>query len=200
MIYSEDISKSIWKARFKGKKIRLALCIYNNDHNICSISISSISAYVKKIHPDIEIKLFHIIRLVEDEKYGPVGFTNYLKAWNPDVFAISILSTHWEGVQPYLSEIKKQLPDTAILAGGYQPILESDETMHFSPIDFICDGDGEYPTADLISYLKGEQNEPVKGLWEKLSDGKIQKTEKVLVRDISAFLIDLNPVLPILKM
>mgnify|MGYP002620323087 CR=1 FL=1 len=178
-------SNSKWYSRFKGKKIRLAFCIYNNDYNICSIAISSISAYVKKIHPDVEVKLFHVIALVEDEKYGPVGFVNYVKNWQPDIFAISILSTHWEGVQPYLTELKKELPATVILAGGYQPILQSEQTINFNPIDFICDGDGEYPTVDLISYLKGELSGPVNGLWEKLKDGTIKKTEKVLVKDIS---------------
>ena len=182
---SSDISTSAWLGKFKGKKIRLAFCIYNNDYNVCSIAISSISAYVKKMHPDVEVKLFHILALIEDEKYGPKGFAGAVKKWGPDLFAISILSTHWDGVQPFLAELKKQSPQTAILAGGYQPILQSEQTINFEPIDFICDGDGEYPTAELISYMKGESNEPVKGLWEKLPDGKIQKTEKVLVNDIS---------------
>jgi anaerobic magnesium-protoporphyrin IX monomethyl ester cyclase len=181
----DNSSSSIWKSKFKGKKIRLAFCIYNNDYNVCSIAISSISAYVKKVHPDVEVRLFHIIAWSQDEKYNPEGFVNFVKSWSPDVFAISILSTHWEGVKPYLTELKKELPATAILAGGYQPILQSEQTINFDPIDFICDGDGEYPCAHLISYLKGEISGPVKGLWEKLNDGSIQKSEKILVRDLS---------------
>lgn len=180
-----ELSNSKWYGKFRSKPLRIALCIYKNDTNIVSIPISSISAYIKKYNKNIEIKLFHILQIETDDKYSPKGFSEYLKNWKPDLFATSILSTHWEGVQPYLTEIKNQLPETPILIGGYQTILKSDETINFPAIDFLCDGDGEIPTSELINYLRGETFSPVNGLWEKLIDGSIYKTPKFNLEDIS---------------
>lgn len=181
-----DLNKSKWHGKLKGKTIRIALCIYNNDFNLVSIPISSISAYLKKYNTNIEIKLFHIVQIVQEEKYLPAGFATYLKNWNPDVFAVSILSTHWDGIQPYLTEVKKVNPNLLVLVGGYQAILKSDETINFPAIDFLCDGDGEIPTSNLINYLRGEINTPVSGLWEKLKDGTIYKTPKFNLEDLTS--------------
>ncbi|MBC7863953.1 MAG: hypothetical protein IAF38_13335, partial [Bacteroidia bacterium] len=99
-----DQNKSKWNGKFRNKALRVALCIYNNDHNIVSIPISSISAYIKRENPEIELKLFHIVRINDDAKFLPPGFAAYLKSWQPDLFALSVLSTHWDGVKPYLTE------------------------------------------------------------------------------------------------
>ncbi len=180
-----DLNFSKWYGKFKNKPIRIALCIYNNDYNLVSIPISSISAYLKKHNYDIEIKLFHITKITDEEKYLPPGFASYLEKWKPDVFATSILSTHWDGIKSYLTEIKQVIPELLILVGGYQAILKSDETINFPPIDFLCDGDGEIPTSNLIKYLRAEIDSPVEGLWEKLKDGSIHKTPKFNLEDLT---------------
>jgi len=180
---SPAVSK--WKGTFKNKPIRVAFCIFNDYPQLVSIPISSISAYIKKHNTNIDVKLFHIIDFVDEEKYKPAGFANYLGEWQPDVFAISILSTHWEGMKPFLAEIKKRLPNMLILVGGYQAILKSDETIAFDPIDFLCDGDGEIPTHNLLNYLRGDLDEHVQGLWEKMPDGSIVKTPKFNLEDLT---------------
>lgn len=177
---------SKWKGKYKNKPLKIAFCIFNDYPQLVSIPISSISAYIKEHNTNIDVKLFHIIEFINEEKYNPEGFSNYLKNWGPDIFAISILSTHWDGIKPYLSEIKKQIPNLLILVGGYQAILKSEETINFPPIDFLCDGDGEIPTDSLIKYLRGERKESPVGLWEKLPNGTILKTPKYNLEDLTS--------------
>ena len=183
---SFNTDQSKWHGKFKSRTIRIALCLYNLNDNRVSIALSSISAYLKKNNSNIEIQLFRMVQTTTDENYLPAGFAAYVKKWNPDLFAISVLSPHWDAVKPYLSEIKNTMPEILILIGGYQAILKSEETINFPAIDFLCDGDGEIPTSNLINYLQGKSNIPVSGLWEKLNDGSILKTPKFYLEDLTS--------------
>ncbi len=148
--------------------------------------LASISAYIKKHLPDTEVKLFHV--LINDTVGGvsrASEFPDYIREWKPDLIAFSLMNPHWHDIKPILIALKERMPDTPILIGGYQAITSSDETIAFGPIDFVCTGDGELPTADLILYLSGKHEGPVNGLWEKLADGRIQKTQSVQIEDLS---------------
>lgn len=180
-----DLSQSKWHGKFTNKTLRIAMCLVNDDGNLVSFALSSIAAFIKKHNSDIEVKLFYIIRVSNEEKYLPAGFASYVKNWNPDVFAISVFSNFWEETKPYLAEIKRIMPEILILAGGYQAITRSDETISFPAIDFVCDGDGEIPASNLINYLQGKTDLPVNGMWEKLKDGTIYKTPKFHLHDLS---------------
>lgn len=181
------------RSRWQGHKtsaapFKLALCYYapESELGFLSMPLASISAYVKKMLPDTQIRLFRV--LAKDIAGGlseASAFANQISGWQPDLIAVSLMTPHWPRMKNHLVAVKQKMPNTPVLIGGYQAIVDSHETIAFDPVDFICTGDGEMPTADLIRYLSGEHIALVKGLWEKMADGSMQKTPSIQIDDLS---------------
>lgn len=180
-----DNSLSKWYNTHNKSTFRLALCFLSNDGNLQSMPLSSISAYIKNIRSDIAIKMFIMFATEKNPKYFPDGFSSFLSKWEPDLIAISIMTPQWRFIQPYLLSIKQHLPKIPILVGGYHPMFDSENTWKHPSIDFLCNGDGEIPTLNLIQFLKGEIKGPVQGMQEKLNDGSIFCTPPVQIIDYS---------------
>jgi len=177
--------QSSWYGTCKAEKFRLALCFYSMDGNNMSFALSYISSYAKKQFPNIDVHIFAVFAYSEEYAYTPCGVAGTISQWNPDMIAVSLMSVHWDGMDMYLHEIKRKMPDVPLLIGGYQAILNPEETIKHPDVDFICSGDGELPVADLIRLLYGEKEGPVAGLWEKMSDGSVFCTESVQINDLN---------------
>ncbi len=178
--------KSKWYNSHHATEFRLALCFLSVDANLQSIPLSSISAYVKQELPEVQTRIFIMFADQKDKKYAPDGFSLFLAKWQPDLIAVSILSPQWRFIKKYLTTIKKYLPKVPILAGGYHPIFSQDETLSHPSIDFLCNGDGEIPTVNLIKFLRGETKGPVQGICEKLITNEIFCSEPTQITDFNS--------------
>lgn len=76
----------------------------------------------------------------------------------PHVVGFPCMTGLHRQVLEFASEVKRQVPDTRILLGGVHPTLFPDVLRH-EAVDFICRGEGEYPTRELLDAL--EQGERV---------------------------------------
>ena len=105
---------------------------------------------------------------------------------NPDLLAFSLMSPHWHPTEPFLQAVKQSLPQLPIVVGGYQAILSQEQTINNPNVDFICVGDGEHAISNLIKRIRGNIKAPVEGMWEKMRDGSVFKTEPHQISDLSS--------------
>ncbi len=179
-------NQSRWHGVLQGRKIRLALSFYSPDGNEISIPLASISAYLKAEFPDMEVILTPILVARDPDKYSPENFVKAIRAAEVDVLAFSIMSPHWYPMESYLELLKSELPDKPIIVGGYQAMLSQQQTIDHPAVDFACVGDGEYSMANLLRFLLGTDQGPVDGMWEKLADGSVYKTEPHQIGDLQS--------------
>ncbi len=177
------------KSRYFGtvtrKKLRLAFSFYSPDGNEIAMPIASMSAYLKREFPEVEVLLEPVLILRDAERYSPMNFARGIQSLDADLIAFSVMSPHWYPMEPYFAELKRLMPSLPILIGGYQAMLSQEETISNPNIDYICVGDGEYAIGNMVRHLRGELG-PADGMWEKLIDGEIFRTEPHQNGDLAA--------------
>lgn len=183
-VYPQD--KSRWFGKCKAEKLKVVFAFYSPDGNEISMPVASMSAYLKRDFPWIEVDVYPILILRDAEKYAPENYARAIEELSPDLVAFSVMSPHWFPMEPYFAELKKRMPQLPILVGGYQAMLSQEQTISNPNIDFICVGDGEYAMGNIVQFLRGSKDGPVDGMWEKLVDGSIYETEAHQIGDLAA--------------
>ena len=179
-------AKSKWFGTKKGEKLKIVFSFYSPDGNEISMPVASISAYLKRDFPGIEVTLLPILILRDAEVYSPANYAKSIEKSGADLIAFSVMSPHWYPMEPYFEEIKKLCPDLPICIGGYQAMLSQQQTIENPNVDYICVGDGEYATGNLVQHLRGSKDGPADGMWEKLIDGDVYESEAHQIGDIGA--------------
>jgi anaerobic magnesium-protoporphyrin IX monomethyl ester cyclase len=179
-------AKSKWFGTKKGEKLKIVFSFYSPDGNEISMPVASISAYLKRDFPGIEVTLLPILILRDAEVYSPASYAKSIQESGADLIAFSVMSPHWYPMEPYFEEIKKLCPDLPICIGGYQAMLSQQQTIENPNVDYICVGDGEYATGNLVQHLRGSKDGPADGMWEKLIDGDVYESEPHQIGDIGA--------------
>ncbi|MCB1670858.1 MAG: radical SAM protein [Gammaproteobacteria bacterium] len=182
--YPQD--KSRWFGKCESGKLRVVFGFYSPDGNEVSMPVASISAYLKRDFPWVDVALYPILILRDEQAYTPENYARAVRELNPDVIALSVMSPHWFPMEPYLAELKKQMPELMIVIGGYQAMLSQQQTIDNPHVDVICVGDGEYAMGNLVQFLRGSKPGPVDGMWEKLSDGSVYQTEPHQIGNLAA--------------
>lgn len=179
-------AKSKWFGSKKGEKLKIVFSFYSPDGNEIAMPIASISAYLKRDFPSVEVTLLPILIIRDAELYSPASYAKSIEESGADLIAFSVMSPHWYPMEPYFEEIKKLCPDLPICIGGYQAMLSQQQTIDNPNVDYICVGDGEYATGNLVQHLRGSKDGPADGMWEKLIDGDVYESEPHQIGDIAA--------------
>lgn len=168
------------RADIDAGRFGLVFAFYQRDPAY-ALGLASLSAYARREIGDIRVHLVPIQR--ED----PVDLVvRQVIALEPDLVAISAMSPTWLPSLPYLDGIRDALPSVPIVVGGYQAIVDPEQTIAHPAVDWICVGDGEQPLVELIRRLRGDAEDtgPIPGLWDKQGDGTIRRTPPCLVHDL----------------
>ena len=179
-------AKSRWFGKAAGKKLRLVFSFYSPDGNEVAMPLASMSAYLKRDFPWVEVILKPILILRDAEAYNPENYARSIVALQPDLIAFSVMSPHWYPMEPYFQVLKSLMPELPICIGGYQAMLSQEQTIENPNVDFICVGDGEYAIGNLVQFLRGSKDGPVDGMWESLADGEVFKTEPHQIGDLAS--------------
>ena len=83
--------------------------------------VASISAYLKRDFPGIEVTLLPILILRDAEVYSPANYAKSIEKSGADLIAFSVTSPHWYPMEPYFEEIKKLCPDLPIVLVAIKP-------------------------------------------------------------------------------
>ncbi len=179
-------AKSRWYGKTAGRRLRLVFSFYSPDGNEVAMPLASMSAYLKRDFPWVDVILKPILIIRDAEAYNPENYARSIAELQPDLIAFSVMSPHWYPMEPYFAVLKSMLPELPICIGGYQAMLSQEQTIENPNIDFICVGDGEYAIGNLVQFLRGSKDGPVDGMWEKLSDGEVIRTEPHQIGDLAS--------------
>ena len=106
-VYLQD--KSRWFGKARGDKLRIVFSFYSPDGNEISMPFASMSAYLKRDFPWVEVLLKPILMLRDAEEYSPDRFTESIRDAEADLIAFSIMSPHWYPMEPYLEMLKANI-------------------------------------------------------------------------------------------
>jgi anaerobic magnesium-protoporphyrin IX monomethyl ester cyclase len=101
-----------------------------------------------------------------------------IKAFNPNLIALSTTEDMWNLGLKMLEHIKKYISQNniSVIAGGVFPTFAPEIVIKESIIDMVCLGEGENALLDLCGRIeRGQPFEDVTNLWVKKSDGSITK-------------------------
>lgn len=95
-------------------------------------------------------------------------FSRFLKEYNPDCLAFSVLSDE-HVIAARISEIAKKIsPDIPIIWGGKYPTLNPEKTMKIYAVDFVCIGEGLDAFSTFLQALENNNNiHNIPNIWAK---------------------------------
>lgn len=137
-----------------------------------SLGLASISAYLKRSDPDVRV---HLVPIYRDDAVEKI--VDLVRKVAPKLLAVAAMSPTWLPSDPYLRGIRAALPRLPVVVGGYQAIVDPEDTIAHPCVDYVCLGDGEEPLEALVRRLRGRRapDLPIPGLWEKRSRGRIAR-------------------------
>lgn len=156
--------------------------VHAEDIKAVPIGLYSVAAVLKENHHDVEILNWH------DMGKNPDLIEEALRQKKPHVVGFSVLhANRWGAVE--IARIAKRLDRKAkIVFGGVgATFLWEHFLSHFSEIDFVVLGEGEYTFLNLIGYLerpgpKGPEH--VKGLAFRKNGNIVRTEDEDLIEDL----------------
>ncbi len=166
-----NANKTAWKSKLNiHKNIKKLDCAYPT-------GLLSISTYIKKHHPDINIKILDCNAVMNQvaqrknerfENFEKYRFADFLKealslidGFIPDIIGISTLfCSNYQDLKPLTSFLKKRYQESLTVCGGhlasscYDRIYEDD-----FKIDAIAFGEGEIPFLELVKAILSSRKE-----------------------------------------
>ncbi|MGD9038418.1 MAG: radical SAM protein [Desulfobacteraceae bacterium] len=145
------------------------------DITVPPIGIYYVGAVLKDNKYEVEILNWHAINKT------PEKIEELLADRRPDVIGFSVLhANRWGGIE--IAQIAKQLdPEVKIVFGGIGASLLWEHLLrHFSEIDFVVIGEGEYTFLNLIKWIEGAEEkfpQDIKGIAFR-KNGEVVKTEE----------------------
>lgn len=108
----------------------------------------------------------------------------YIKEYNPDIIAFSVMTGPHKWALEIAHEIKKVFPSLSIIIGGVHPTYFP-EIIEEQDVDIICRGEGESALVELCNCLDRKENfTNIRNLWIK-EDGLIIKNELQELLDLT---------------
>ena len=98
LAYPEE--KSRFFGSLKKDKLRLVLSFYSPDGNEIAMPIASMSAYLKRDFPWVDVILEPVLILRDAEQYSPENYAKTIQTLEPDLVAFSVISPHWYTMEP----------------------------------------------------------------------------------------------------
>lgn len=131
--------------------------------------MARVSAVLKQHGHSTALFVFHLLRDCEALR---AEFEETLRRERPLLVAASVISGHWDIVRQKLP-ICGQLTDAPVLLGGWHPTLAADDVLADANVDYVCVGEGEGPTLDLVTALKaGTDPRSIQNIWGR-DDGAV---------------------------
>jgi len=108
-----------------------------------------------QVQEEHDVKLFTLFTSNAEETIQE------LTSFNPEVLAVSTMTSQINLGLSMVQEIKKKNPQIISVFGGYHP--SADEQLLQNPnVDYLIQGEGELAFSDLIKKLERKQNSPYK--------------------------------------
>jgi len=114
-------------------------------------------------------------------------FSELLDYYQPDLVGFSVMTVGYNLTKELAYVVKNK--GLKVLFGGIHPTIMPEQTINESFVDFICVGEGEISSVNLLNkYFAGEDYTHIKGVWAKDKNGKIYQN------DIEGLIADLDSI------
>lgn len=136
---------------------------------------------------DHETRLFCPL-VQKGEDFYPVSleqFMDQITAYNPDILAISIMTSQYNYARQVANLVKEKMPDVVVVAGGRHPTFAVEDLAY--PYDIYVLGEGEATFVDLLASLEnGDDLGQVMGIAFRDGNGEIHVTKsRPLISDLA---------------
>ncbi len=135
------------------------------------LGLMYLQGMIKKYRPSDNIKLIDL-----SSSHKSFDLSAYIKTFNPSVVGLTAYTLCFYDCLSICKQIKKVNPEIKIVLGGPHVNLFPEETLLHDEIDFLIDGDGEFPFLQLIESIEGDRDlSLVESLWFRDKQGNITK-------------------------
>lgn len=106
----------------------------------------------------------------------------------PDIVGVSSMTFLWNKAKKLISELKEEVPETFIVAGGPHPTIYKKRCLEESPLlDGVIVGEGEFAMLELVEKLeKGNPLKNVNGLIYRDGGKIVENPPRPLIPDLDA--------------
>jgi radical SAM superfamily enzyme YgiQ (UPF0313 family) len=110
-------------------------------------------------------------------------FVKKVEDYDPDLIAVSLMENTYDLGISLLKKIPLEIP---VLVGGVFATYGADKILKNQCVDYVCRGEGEYPTLDLCKALANRQRtDNIPNIWSKDKFGQIVKNNIRAAVDIN---------------
>ena len=132
-------------------------------------------ASMVKDEVDVKITDANFYKLTKEE------FSDIINDYKPDYVGISVLTSEYGKTLDITAQlIKKINKNIIVIAGGVHAIIEYENIIENSDIDYVVRGEGEIVLRDLIKFLKGRAPLPEEGLVYKEGNRTIIQNHAII--------------------
>jgi len=118
-------------------------------------------------------------------KYSYAQLESYLREKSYDIIGITALTFTLVDVRKTAKLIKKILPDSKIIIGGWHTHIFPEETLGWEEVDFVLMGEAEFSFPELLKNLNDESSyRKIPGLAYKSSQGRVIKNSFSAIEDL----------------
>jgi anaerobic magnesium-protoporphyrin IX monomethyl ester cyclase len=115
------------------------------------VSIMSIAGVLKEAGIPVEIVDFHVLWNEREQQ----ALEHILNSDDFLMVGISTMTVEVRCALRLLHLIKGKMPHVYTILGGIHPCLYPEDTCKHPLVDFVCLGEGEYTTLELVNHLEG---------------------------------------------
>ena len=129
-----------------------------------NIGVMSIAAVVRQAGHDVDL-------ILVDEH---PDYLTRIRQIAPDLIGFSFMTGNRRWAFDAAQAVKACLNVPIIFGGVHATLFPED--IDFGYVDYVCVGEGEYPTVELMEELAaGRRGEDIENLWVKMPDGSVKK-------------------------
>jgi anaerobic magnesium-protoporphyrin IX monomethyl ester cyclase len=144
------------------------------------LNLLYISAVLKQAGYDTRVfELTKYLRrnsLTDTRKNILKDFSDLLDYYQPDITGFSVMTVGYTLTKELAQVVKSR--GINVIFGGIHPTIMPEETIAESFVDFICVGEGEISSVNLLNrYFAGEDYTYTKGTWVKDQKGKTYRND-----------------------
>lgn len=126
--------------------------------------IAYISAVLKQYGHSTDLL---VLDLRKDDAQLKREIRDGIEAQKPYLIAVSSMTCHWSQLSNLL-DYTEQITRTPILVGGWHPSISPEEVIGHDAVHYICLGEGEFPTLELVERLKKmEETDNILNIWSQ---------------------------------
>ncbi|MFX0197548.1 MAG: B12-binding domain-containing radical SAM protein [Candidatus Hodarchaeota archaeon] len=174
----------------------MKLVFFNTIPEIITIGLSHVITYLEKNgYPSKHVFLTrkgesyegdNEYNRKEDTQYEKNAILEFIERDKPDLIGITLMTLNFFRARTLTKIIKERFPSIPIIWGGIHPTFHPEESIEYA--DYICVGEGEDATLQLVQMLeKGQVSPNIPNIWMKKNGQIIKNDVRPLIQNLDEY-------------